>query len=96
MSEFKGADEGPIEPKYHTTMNALAHGIDDILNGKDCKPREKKTGFVLIMFDINDGPAPKEGRFNYISNSERCDVLATMKEVIARNEGRYQETKGKQ
>lgn len=96
MTDFKGPDDGPIEPKYHHLMNALAEGLDAILNGKDCKPSDKEVGFVLIMFNINDGPTPKEGRFNYISNSERCDVLATMKEVIARNEGRYQQPKGKQ
>lgn len=88
-------DHGDIEPKYHSMMNALAHGIDDILNGKDCASDEKEVGFVLIMFDINDGPKPKDGRFNYISNSDRTDVIATMKEVIARNEGHYKETKGK-
>lgn len=89
-----GPDEGPIEPKYHSIMNALAHGLDDILNGEDCPNGQKKVGFVLLMFDINDGPVPKEGRFNYISNSLRIDVIATMKEVIARNEGLYHETKG--
>lgn len=84
-----GVDAGPIEEKYRAMMNNLLKTLDEVLNGKDCPDPEKKVGFVLMMFDINDGPHPKEGRFNYISNSLRADVLACMKEIIARNEGRY-------
>lgn len=89
-------DPGPIETKYHPTMTALAESIDVLLNGKNCLPKEKKIGFFLIMFDINDGPAPKDGRFNYISNSNRADIIAMMKEIIAKFEGRYHEAETKQ
>lgn len=89
-----GPDHGPIEEKYKAMMNALCKAIDSILNGENCPKDEKKTGFALIMYDFGEGP--EGGRFNYISNSDRHDVLATMKEVIARNEGRYAETDTKQ
>jgi hypothetical protein len=91
---MSGADHGPIEEKQREFMNALARGIDDLLNGKDCPKEKKKTGFTLLVYDFETGP--DGGRFNYISNSDRQDVIATMKEVIARHEGRYHEKGGVQ
>jgi hypothetical protein len=79
----------PIAAKYHDLMNGLAHGIDDILNG-DKEP--KKVGFVLIMAEFGE---ITDGRVNYISNGEREDMLAMVKEWLARAEGRYVEGSGK-
>lgn len=69
-------------------MNQIAQGLDDAFNGS---VRPKKIGFVLLMaeFGNTDG-----GRVNYISNGERADMIAMMKEWLARAEGRYAEQGG--
>ena len=43
------------------------------------------TGIVVLAFPFN-GPAGK--RTNYIGNGKREDILAALKEVVARWEGR--------
>lgn len=73
----------PIQPEYYEMLNGLARGIDQILNGES---GAKDVGFALLMFPFGDKP---DGRVNYISNAEREDMLAAMKEFIARAEGRY-------
>lgn len=73
----------PIEPKVRTVMNALAHAISGAIN-----PKDNNWGFVLLVFPWGDKP---DNRMNYISNGDRDDVIASMKEFIARNEGRYHE-----
>jgi hypothetical protein len=79
----------PIEPDLHDMMNALASGIDALLNGQD-KDRPKKNGFCLMVFPFDDF----EGRANYISNARREDVIVLLKEQLARFEGQP-EMKGK-
>jgi len=74
--------DAPIDAKYRDQMNDLARFIDQIFNGND-KGEDRKVGFVLMTFPFGDG----EGRVNYISNGERKDVVATMKQQIARFEG---------
>ena len=76
---------GPIDPEYTATMRALAKAIDDILNGKE---RPKTIGFALLMFPFGEGP---KGRINYIGNADRGDMLAALKELIERWEGRHPE-----
>lgn len=78
----------PISPEYMEMMNSLAAAIDDLFNGKE---RPKKNGFVLLVF-----PFGEPVKVNYISNAKREDMLAAMKEFIARAEGRYHETEGVQ
>ena len=82
MSET-GPDHGPIEPEYRDVLNGLAFGLDKILNGEDCLPENRKVGFFLTFFNFGDA-----GRFNYISNADALDVLAMLKDVVARIEGR--------
>lgn len=76
----KRIGSGPIEPEYKQMMNALANGIDNILNGKE---QPKKIGFVLLMFNFGDKP----GRCNYISNADRNDVKVLLREQLAYFEG---------
>jgi hypothetical protein len=64
-------------------MNELAHGLDEIFNGPNCRPEDKKVGFFLTTFNF-DAP----GRFNYISNADKVDVRAMLKDIIARIEAR--------
>lgn len=75
----------PIEEKYRAEMNLLAAAVDKSLNGE---ARPKKIGFVLLMakFGRIEG-----GRVNYISNADRADMIAMLKEWLARAEGRYSE-----
>lgn len=75
----------PIQREFHTVMNALAEGIDRVFNG-DRQP--KGVGFVLLSFEFGK---VEGGRVNYISNADRADMIAAMKEWLARAEGRYAE-----
>jgi hypothetical protein len=78
MTERLG--DAPIDPKVRKMMNALAHGIDQILNGEK---RPKETGFVLMVFPFEG----HEGRCNYISNAQRADIVIMLKEQLKRFEG---------
>jgi hypothetical protein len=75
--------DGPIQPELFDKMNALALGLDEIVNeGK--RGQDRDWGFVLMMFPYGD----RSGRCNYISNgADRADVVTLMKEMIARFEG---------
>ena len=77
----KRLGDAPIDPELHKLMNALAHGIDELLNGKP--PTTKTNGFILMIFPFED----HEGRCNYISNAHREDVVTMLKEQVARFEG---------
>lgn len=87
----------PIEEKHSQVMKALAEGIDTVLNGRrDTRKDEKRaTGFMLFVYDFNEGP--KAGRMNYISNANRLDMNVAVKEMAAHFEGRlmpqYEENK---
>jgi hypothetical protein len=45
------------------------------------------VGFALLLFTFDQKP-DEDGFLTWISNAERDDMLAAMKEFIARNEGR--------
>lgn len=78
----------PIDPRHRAIMNALASAIDQTLNGENPK---KKLGFVMLVAEFGQ---IDNGRVNYISNGAREDMIAMMKEFIARAEGRYSEQAG--
>lgn len=93
MSDDLSAQPGPIQEKYRAEMNALAVALDEMLNGKGgaaAREPNKRVGFFLAVFDMqHEGPAP--GRFNYISNSDKTDVRAMMREIEARISARLQQ-----
>lgn len=62
-------------------MQSLAKGIDEILNG-NVSP--KKNGFVILVFPFDQ---VEGSRTNYVSNCDRKDIVAALKEVTARFEG---------
>lgn len=70
-----------ISEQYRRAMQQLAADLDQIFNGK-LKGKDRTTSFVLLV-----GAFGEDSRVNYISNSERADIVAMMKEVIARFEG---------
>lgn len=76
---------GPIQPHMIAVLNSLASALDDMFNGTD-RSVPKKTGFVVLTFTFD-----VEGAVNYISNAKREDMIASMKEFIARHEGRFHE-----
>ncbi len=72
---------GPIEPEFRKQMNALAHVIDEIVNG-DKKGEDREVGFCLLMFRF--GEPDDSSRMNYISNTQRKDMITAMEEFISR------------
>ena len=78
----------PIQSKYRRAMNNLARVIDVALNGKRKPNRKPTVGFILLTAEFGkiDG-----GRVNYISNGDREDMIAMLREYLARVEGRYSE-----
>jgi hypothetical protein len=76
--------DAPIEDSYRDKMTLLARELDRFFNG-EAKGQDRQTGFVLLVFPFGEA---KGGRCNYISNgADRKDVVALMKEQIARFEG---------
>lgn len=67
-------------------MQALASGIDEILNGNGLP---KKNGFVVLVFPFDQAEG---ARTNYVSNCDRRDIIAALKEVTARFEGSPHQT----
>lgn len=75
--------DAPIEQKYREQMNAIARGLDQVLNGK-AKGNDRKIGFVLLLFEYGSS----DGRANYISNgADRKDIVTLFREQIKRFEG---------
>jgi predicted type IV restriction endonuclease len=72
----------PIEPKLIEMMNALARGLDEILNG-GAKGEARKNGFILMVFPFDS----HEGRCNYVSNANRDDIVVLLREQLRRFEG---------
>ena len=80
-----------ISPEYLEMMNKVAAVLDNGFNG-DAKGRDRKTGFVLLVFPFND-EGRTDGRCNYISNgANREDIVVLFKEMIARFEGQPDRT----
>lgn len=77
MSEI---GDGPVDVAYLTKMQALGEVVDEIFNPDK---KKKEVGFVLMIFPFGD-----KGRMNYLSNADRKDVLAALKEQVAKFEGR--------
>ena len=74
----------PIHPDALGPMSKLARDIDRGLNGRSRK-KERRYGFILLVAEFNK---IEDGRVNYISNGERSDMIAMLKEYLARAEGR--------
>ena len=75
--------DAPIEEKHRQKMLHIAEFLDGFLNGP-AKGKDRDIGFVLLVFPFEG----RDGRANYISNgADRRDIVALMKEQIARFEG---------
>jgi hypothetical protein len=67
----------PIQDEYVLQMQAVAEVINEFLN----PPGERKVGFIVMMFPF--GPPTPDHRCNYISNADRADVVAMLREQLA-------------
>ena len=65
-------------------MQGLARTVDALMKGAT----DQRLGFALLVFDL-DGQ--KGSRTNYVGNCDRADMLAALKEVVARWEGQPQQ-----
>lgn len=75
--------DAPIGAGYHAKMTAIMQAVDGFFNG-EAKGPGKKVGVVLMVFPYGD----TTGRCNYMSNgADRKDIVALMRETIARFEG---------
>jgi hypothetical protein len=85
--------DAPIEARFVANMNAVAQVLDETFNG-EAKGKDRKVGFVLLVFPFNADGLIDNARCNFISNgADRKDVVTLMKELIARFTGQP-ETKG--
>ena len=80
------SSHGPIQQEQREMMNALALLLDSTLNPAPLPglPHQKKIGFVLLTAYFGQ---IEDGRVNYISNGEREDMVAMLKELLAFFEG---------
>jgi hypothetical protein len=73
----------PIQAKHRGPMNVIMEVLDKQFPG---------MSITLLIADFNtpaDAAAGREPRLNYISNSDRADMLAAMREFIAHTEGSH-------
>lgn len=83
MSGGHSLGDQPIQDEHRALMNRVAGALDHMFND-DLRGADRKTGFVLLVFPFGEA----SGRCNFISNgSDRKDIVALFKEMIARFEG---------
>lgn len=71
--------EQPVDPHVQRVLYAVGKAIDDFV--KEHYPNEK-MGFFVSMFDFGD-----KGRFNYMSNGNRQDIIKLMEEMLIKFKG---------
>ncbi|GAB1361780.1 hypothetical protein MASR1M32_10160 [Rhodobacter sp.] len=81
----------PIQKKFRGTMNQIAAALDEAFNGPPKPGRKRTVGFILLTAEFGK---IDNGRVNYISNGDRPDMLAMLREYLARAEGRVVEPEG--
>jgi hypothetical protein len=87
MAKDHTLGDAPIEQAHIRMMNTVAGVLDELFNGA-AKGADRETGFVLMVFPFNEIKPGGANRCNYISNgADRKDIVALMKEMIARFEG---------
>jgi len=77
----------PKDGAAKALLQQVAAALDDAFNGRN--PDDPAVGFVLLTFDMKKGPSG--GMVNYVSNCQRASVVAALKELLARWEGRFVE-----
>lgn len=73
--------EQPVEAHIRELMQTIGQSL-----ARAIKKTDANYGFALLMFEYG-----AEGHMIYTSNANRRDMVAALKEFIAKNEGTYQE-----
>lgn len=73
--------DDPIMEDTRVIMQALAGGIDELLNGENVGPGQGRYGFVLLVAEFGK---IEGGRVNYISNASREDIQQMLEEYLER------------
>lgn len=76
--------DGPIDDEFRQNMQAIAGVLDEQFNG-EAKGKDRKVGFVLMVFPYGDG----EGRANYISNGVSRETII---ELFRAQADRFEQT----
>lgn len=82
----------PIQTAYRQQMREVARTLDVVFNGTAANEPgrgRRKVAFVLLTAEFDK---VEDGRVNYISNGDRADIVAMMKELIARFEGQPEQS----
>ena len=77
----------PIQEEHRALMGAIADTLDDLFNGEDCRPEDRKVWFFLACGNFKHSEARPQ-RFNYISNAEKISVAEILRDVLSRIEAR--------
>ena len=72
---FNSTDD-PIPENIRGVMNDIGHVLQDAINEHADRP----MGFLLLVFDFGEG-----GTTSYISNAQRDDAMALLREFLERN-----------
>jgi hypothetical protein len=62
-------------------MQGVASALDDCLNAGAKRPEDKKVAFIVLLANFGEVSG---GRVNYVSNANRDDALAILKELVKR------------
>lgn len=75
-----------VQAQHADDLKALGRRINTFLNPLKDLGGPMTTGFCLLIFDLG-----KTGRMNYLSNTERSDMLKALKEFTAHVEAHVAE-----
>lgn len=84
IGEFVNRDKDPLKPKPNANYEIENAEVEGILNDIGQKLGEKMPagfGFNLLIFSFGEN-----GSMFYISNAQRPDMIAAMKEFIGKQE----------
>jgi hypothetical protein len=62
------------------TLRKLAQALDAIL--PELAGKDERLGFALLIFDFG---GPPHSNLHWISNAQRTDMIAALREFLARN-----------
>ena len=71
--------EQPVEPHVQKVLYAVGKAVDEFVADAY---GDKQMGWLIAMFEFGD-----KGRFNYISNSQRGDIIKLLEEMLVKFKG---------
>lgn len=70
--------EGPVEEHVQKVLYAVGKAIDEFVT----EHHPEGMGFFVAMFQFGSG-----GRFNYLSNARRDDIVKLLEEMLVKFKG---------